>query len=475
MSQDLFRLIMLSLLTIGSDGSDRIVLKDPFVIHANDTISSLYDLIKTKISSAEAGRGISIIFQEKVILNAPNDQRTITQIGMDAEFQDIQIIEKPVCAALLEMVFDINNKENIPWFECATECLSDPSANHCKNVILGKGLDFDGDKKLIGVDLSHLELTGTIHLESLPQNVLSLDLSFNDLNKFKLSALNGKSVEKLNVKHNDRCHVNTECFATESGHISGIKELKLSSNQIFPWIVDPKDKMDRIRNWLSCQHALERVMVDGVSIYRGSRKKPLDLHTQMLRFVEGVTNKEVIPWYHLFVNAWTIQRSQWKNFRVKYTRSGFKRKQMPKLEGSSPRYCTSRYHFDLSGLGLEGHIDLGLLPNNVYGLDLSNNNLDSISFVGRGAYNLRELNIQQNDKLRIELSDIETTSKDRCLAKLRYFSICANQLRVNWVLNGAQIHKQQAVRFWLEKTTIKQMIVDDVVFVNANYAMHQLI
>lgn len=86
-------------------------------------------------------------------MNLINDHRTIQDIGITVEANVIQIIEKPVFVALLEMVADIDNIENIPWFNQAMECLSDPSNKQSKNEY----------GYLIGIDLSHLDLTGTVH------------------------------------------------------------------------------------------------------------------------------------------------------------------------------------------------------------------------------------------------------------------------------------------------------------------------
>ena len=101
---------------------------------------------------------------------------------------------------------------------------------------------------LIGVDLSDLNLIGIINLESLPPTGRSLDLSFNDLDTLNLDGLRGKSVERLNVEHNARCHINTECFTAESEHKLPLKVLQLSTNQIFPWITSFGEKKSRIKS-----------------------------------------------------------------------------------------------------------------------------------------------------------------------------------------------------------------------------------
>ena len=47
-----------------------------------------------------------------VIVNVVSSLRTLEDVGMYGELNDIQIIDKPAFVPLLEMVFDINNKES---------------------------------------------------------------------------------------------------------------------------------------------------------------------------------------------------------------------------------------------------------------------------------------------------------------------------------------------------------------------------
>ena len=320
--------------------TDTIVRNDPFVIGQNDLVSALYNMISANVSFETASRGISIIFRNKIILNYLDDHRTITDIGMNEALHDIEIILKPDFVAILEMVMNVNNRQQIPWLVGIMSCLSDVSANQqnqCQNLSkFGKGLYCDNNGNLIGMDLSHLNLTGKIHLESLPPTVRSLDLSFNDLETLNLEGLRGKSMERLNVEHNPRCHINTECFHSSD---LNIKELQLSSNQIFPWIMDLKMKRERIQNWL-CRlsrdrrsNGLELVIMDNDSMHF------MPFHIKMLRVLEGVTNKEV------------IHNAIWKSWRVEYRRG---------RSGYPPRY-----RFNLSGMELAGEIRLKYLPRSV--------------------------------------------------------------------------------------------------------------
>ena len=329
---------------------------------------------------------------------------------MNERFNDVQIIQKPVFVALLEMVSGLGNRENIQWFNHSMRCLSDTSANECQ-TLTRFGQVLNGN--LIEMDLSHLNLTGAVHLASLPQTVLSLDLSFNDLGTLNLTALSGKSVEILNVEQNERCYINTECFNLESEHKLSIKVLQLLSYQIFPWITDSKRKAIRIRNWLHQTHCLERLIVDNIVMNR--RRFNMSLHSQMLNVIRGVTNKEMIPWFIWFLGRWSIQRDQWAAYCVHPIR---------RTEG-----YPSRYKFDLSGLGLEGEINLGALPPNVIELDLSKNNLSSICLQGQGRFRLRVLNIQRNEFLRIKWKDICISSRARCLGRLQRLVVSPNQLK----------------------------------------------
>ena len=464
MTHLLLTLLLLLVPMTDTTCSSSIVLDEPFVIEPNDTISTLYDVIGTKVSSLVASRGLSIIFGGKLILNEFNHRRTIMDIGMNETSNDIQIIRKPDFVALLEMTSDIDNKESIPWFDRAMQCVFSPLTNQCINTSdLGRGLHCDDNGILIAVALSHLNLTGTINLESLPQSVRSLDLSFNDLMTLDLDGLRGKSVVILNVENNRRCHINTECFSAERFQLNlekeriwTISELRVSSNQIFPWITDPMDKDKRIKNWLNGQDHLARIIVNRSRMYRRWRLKgPLALYSGMLRVIEGVTNKEVIPWYRLFVNGWVIQADQWREYGVAYKR---------KFNG-----LPSRYKFFLCSLGLCGHIDLGHLPKNVMKMDLSNNDLSSISFADDGSrrsFNLRVLDIRNNDNLRVDLMRICPSSRGCCLDRLVRLSISSNQLEINNVVNGIQMTMMDALATWFRTTTLREFVVDNIVLIN---------
>ena len=441
-------LFFLVLLIIQSSSIERLILDDPFIVYSNDTVSSLYDGIKAKVSYSNAPCGISVLFNGELILNVVNDQRTVRDIGMKEESNDIQIIPKPIFAALLEMISDISNIQEITWFmhACTLHAMHSVSAKDSRVLCeCARGLHCDDNGVLIGIDLSHLNLTGTIYLESLPQTVRSLDLSYNDLNNLNLDGLRGKSVEKLNVENNARCHINTECFCIRFGFTTCIRELQISSNQIFPW-VPMMNKYDRINNWLHQTYALEKVIVDDVVIYREIHKFPL--HRQMLRVIEGVTNKEVIPWYLLFTKGWAIATGQWKDYRVRYKKR-------------HAGYSHARYWFNLSGLGLEGHIELQYLPKPVVELDLSDNNLNNISFVGDGRVHLRVLDLRNNDHLRINLS-----SATGCLRHLIRLSISSNQLDFDGMWNAIRITKNEFVWLWMRSTHLRELVMDNTVFVN---------
>ena len=447
-------LVCLALLIKLCISSDILQLDHPFLVEANDTISYLYRAINTKMSYETKSRGISVIFGGKLILNLFNDHRTIHDIGMNNASNRIVIIQKPVFPALLEMMSDINNQKNIPWIERAEHCLSNPFTNQFHHLsTLGRGIHCNDNGALIAMDLSHLNLTGNIHLESLPQTVRSLDLSFNDLDILNLTALCGKSLEKLNVENNRRCHINTECFSAELGCIWSIRELRVSSNQIFPWIIDPIDKAKRIKNWMNRQYNLVEIIVDGERTYRRrTLQRTMRLHSGMLRVIEGVTNKKLIPWYRLFHDGCAIQADQWRNYGVSRRR---------KIFG-----IPSSYKFNLCSLGLQGHIDLGSLPENVIKMDLSNNNLSSIFFVGDGPFNLRVLDVRNNDNLRIDLMQIYPSSTGCCLCGLVRLSLSSNQLEISGVLNGVQMGTIDFVGSWLRTTKLREVVIDDIVLVN---------
>lgn len=314
------------------------------------------------------------------------------------------------------MIIDLKNVDNIPWLVGAMCCLSDsyqyprestkeareqsprnPLENPmdrmtlCQNHSrLGSGLEFDTNGTLIGVDISHLNLTGNLHLESLPKSVRSLDLSFNDLNTLNLTGLKGKSLEILNVEHNVRCHINTECISIESWYNSNesshftIRELQVSSNQIFPWIEDSKTKINRIRSDL-CRHQNLVVVVDGIPVS--------SFHNKMLRVLNGVSNKEVIP-FHKELDEYPVESHLWDQYQKRCNRC-------------RRREHSSRCELNLSGLGLAGKIDLRYLPRTVRKLDLSNNDLTEMLLADKEHNVLEELDLQNNDNLQLNLSKIE--------------------------------------------------------------------
>lgn len=384
-----------------------------------DTVPSLYSKIVENIPSIISTHKISIIFRERLILNLVNDRRTVSDIGIRTTSNSIQIIQKPDFAALLEMISDIRNKENIPWFDRAGLCVSDPSSissSECRNVSrFGKRLDCDDRGRLIGIDISFLNLTGRIHLESLPESVRSLDISFNALNTGNLQGLRDKSLEKLNVEHNRRYHINTEFWDPRLGNHFPVNVLQISSNQITPWITDRASKLDYIRNWMLHQRILKEVIVDGQPVSRNHQASKLSV--RMLQVIEGVTNKWVIPWYPYFLIGITAPRLsiEWKRFGVTCYPRGNSR---------------SRYAFNLSGLQLEGHINLDVLPENVVTVDISHNNLHSILFTGNGdgTFNLKDLYLQNNDNLLIDLSTIDLSSPWCCLYRTNRLTVSSNQI-----------------------------------------------
>ena len=434
MTLDFF--LFASLLIIPTQCLDALVMEDPFTIGMNDTISSLYAMVNNKLS-----RRNSIIFGNTIILELVGDHRTVSDIGMHEGSNHMQFIQKPDFVALLEMVSNIENKKSIPWFGRAMLCLSDSSSNDWFES--GGGLYYDSNNNLITVDLSHLNLTGALHLASLPPTVRSLDLSFNDLHSLNLEELRGKSVERLNVENNPRCHINTECFQPEQERTLSIKVLQCAFDQIFPWITNLEAKHNRIRNWLDYHPNVDLLVVDRVSL---SLAHFSQFHTKMLRVIEGIANKEVIPWYQPMMNG-PIQPDEWEHYRVDYKRG----------RGGHP----ARYKFDLSGLGLLGHIQLFHLPRNVRKLDLSNNNLSSISFVGEGQNCLEELDLQNNPKLRIDLTEIERSSVLRCFCRL---SISSNQLDIQGQ-GSFPLRFQEKIEFvqnWLHISPMTRIIVDDI-------------
>ena len=423
----------------------------PIIVESSHTVTSLYDLLCEKCQYSPQEDDIRITFEGKIILKLVNDHRTIKDIGISKERNEIGIIEVPDYVALLEMVVDIDNMERIPWFNGAVRSLSDysdSSAKHCQSVYhYGRGLDYNDKGYLILIDLSHLNLKGTVHLGSLPRTVETLDLSFNDLSTVNLDGLNGlncRSLKRLHIEQNDKLEVNTDHnnyrFLHSVTAVAPSRTLRLSSNQIFASTSDLREKKFRINTWLYRQPYFDRLILDGKRI---PRKVSAPFYVAMLNVMDGITNKQQIPWYHCFVNESTIEPEEWSHFRVT-TRRGVHRK--------CCRFC-----FDLSGLGLEGHIELASLPRTVIKLDLSNNNLSSISFLGSGQYRLQELNLQNNDHLRIDLPEFSKASPSLLRLQTTLF-ISSNQL----VSDGGAA--EMLIREWLTVTKVGEVVLDDVSF-----------
>ena len=436
---DLWKLMRSVSADIGLEASARtipIVITHPqramVLFETRGTVSKLYETVaKTKMIKGCCSRDIAIVFEGAILLN---NHRTITKIGINEVFNEIQLIQKPLFVSLLEMVTEIKNKENIPWIEWAMHCLSDSSAKQQKSALpTGRGLICDESGKLIGIDLSHLNLIGTIHLEALPQTVRSLDLSFNDFESLNLDGLRGKSLEKLYVESNVRFQVTTDWFDGESEVNRPHRTLVLSLSR--PRVYQLPDTRSKIRQWLQRQRIFEVLVLDGIAI---KRTESLPFYMAMLNVVDRVTNKDRIPWYQHMRNGWTILPEDRQIFGLKHK-------------------SRCRYSLDLRGLGLEGHIDLTALPRSIVQVDLSNNNLSGVLFFGEYGLvpiNLRDLNLQNNNKLRIDLRQLNPITH---LARLH---ISSNQLKKPSLT---------FLRSWLNTSRIKKVYFDEHEVMNQRF------
>lgn len=375
----------------------------------NGTIHDLYKAVSTaRVERGHSPTDFAIVFEEIIQIN---DNRMITEIGINEDSNEIQLIRKPDFVSLLEMVKDIENKRSISWFKRAMEWLSDFSAKHCRDLCqLGEGLRCNGCGTLVRIDLSHLNLIGVIHLESLPQSVRTLDISFNDLRSLNLDGLRGKSVNELNIESNDRIRIETHVFEVESGNKLALRRLRLSPNQIVQNIAD-------LEQWMRRQRTLNILIVDDVPLYRG---RDIPHYEGMIKVVNGVTNKQHIPWYEHYQNKQLIPADRWHRYGIS---TNHRHPRASDIKGRR-----GYFELDLSGLALEGHIDLGFVPRNVIKMDLSNNNVSSISFVGDGVYFLRELHIENNPNLKIDLTAIDQSSACCCLCRAHRFYVSSDQL-----------------------------------------------
>ena len=387
-----------------------------FHVQPSDPISVLYAAVFANCRHIQSPNSLSIIYNGKIVINVFSVHYTVTTIGMNDNYNEIQVIRKPDFVALSEFISEIRNIANIPWLNHVLQCFSDPMSSSCRTVShFGIGLLGDDNGHLIGINLSHLKLSGALHFESLPQSVRSLDVSFNDLDTLDLDGLRGKSVEKLNVEHNDRCRINDFGWNRRFGGTFPVQILQISSNQMFWWNAGPISLRNCIRDWLRRQEILEEVIVDGVSISR-QQSVPL-MYTRMLKVIEGVTNKKVIPWYQIF-NEELIRPTfehKWEELGIDYHRR---------------KNTRGRYKFNLRGLGIKGRIDLGALPENALVVDLSNNNISSICFDtqrNESKPRLKELHVQNNDHLVIDLAKIDLSSPSCCLYKAHQFTVSSNQ------------------------------------------------
>lgn len=234
----------------------------PLLVSSTAPLRTLYnqtiDAKCLNISNQSAPNGISIIFRDMVLANLRRDFRLISDIGINAKHNEIQVISKPVVVCLLEMILGISNRERIPWFEHAISCVSAPSSNH-NTVCSNSGLSYDSNGTLIGINLSNLGLIGDLNIGSLPHTVRSLDISSNDLNTFQLHGFGGKSLEILRVQNNNKWIIERRLF----GEDIPLKSLYVSSDQIFPWITTLNSKKRRrITRWMNTMPFLERMIVD---------------------------------------------------------------------------------------------------------------------------------------------------------------------------------------------------------------------
>ena len=373
-----------------------------------------------------------------------------TLVCNDHKVNESQLIGKSDFLLLLEMVMEIWNIRTIPWFEWAIRNAPVLAERHHHIPFLqGRRLHFDANNNIIALDLSHLNLIGKLNLRSLPQSVRSLDLSFNDLTNLNIDGLNGKALESLNVEHNPRCYINVAVFEFTSGRHIPLRTLQVSSNQILHRIIDPETKQKRIQDWIHRQQPLDTLIVDKVEIRRQCYHSPFYL--RLLRVIDGVTNKEVIPWYRIVADGRLIRDYQWTQYKVEVIRK--------KWHGFEHVYS-----FDLSGLQLEGHVDLGCLPRNVIKMDLSNNNLSSICFHGQGRFGLKYLDIHNNRKLRLNVADIDLSSRSSSLRYLKHLSVSTNHFQIIGGLD--QVTKRLFINKWLNDTKLNELVLDGEVFVH---------
>ena len=149
-------------------------------------------------------------------------------IGITDKSDEIQIIPKPDFAALLKVISDIRNKENILQFDRASYRTSDASSFKCHRVSqFGRALDRNANGSLVDMDSSDLDLTGTIRLESVPQRAHSMNISFKDFETLDHDGL-GSKLDKLNVEWRE--DVNSKRHAPRFGQYFSIKLLRISCN-----------------------------------------------------------------------------------------------------------------------------------------------------------------------------------------------------------------------------------------------------
>ena len=279
-----------------------------------------------------------------------------------------------------------------------------------------------------------------------------LDLSKNILNSISFGGDGLHFLEELNVRNNDHLHINLVDIERSSIFCS-FSRLVISPNQlIIDGVTTKTGKIEYVREWLMKRTSrINRVVIDHVTIDNMAMPQgdPILYQLQMLHVVDGVTNKDKIPWHHYFSKRIPIPAERFESLGIIY--NGI-------VPGNRYKRSRARCHFNLSGLGLKGHIDLGYLPKNIVQLDLSNNNLSSISFTGNAQYNLRELNLQNNEHLRMDLTKMcASSSASCCLDHLHVLRISSNQLDIRG--STSKGYFEGHIQSWLSTSGLTQLQV----------------
>lgn len=439
-------------------------------VYADSTVRALYDVVKTihcpDIRCMEEPKGISIIFQDRILLSS--DWKLI-EIGFCGEMgvsNHIQVIPKPAFVSLLEMVSGITNKWQIPWYPMATHYLSDPRA------LQNDPLIWDC------FNLSHFGLKGTVNLDAVPQSVIALDLSYNDLHTIKWSGdIGPRHLKSLNIQNNKRLRVDFtqmlwlnhfQCSSVQL-RMPGVDHTILSKQQITQWALNQLQLHQQ-------RTSLQSLTVDHFKFSRKPRAVSENGETNTRTSNEPTSQYPAVAQPEIGVMADPVFQSlveMMKSVQINYQNTGGWLQFVAHCARSGNckvtdlcRFYSSRFKCNgqgdlvrmvFDGCHLSGHVHLAAIPQTVKVLHLRQHNITNIGeWKDLRGKSLRYLDVFRNPNLILDLSQLEEGGDPLPLKSL---IVSAVQIQKFFKIKSKMISRQDIIREWVMQSMLDSLVV----------------